>query len=116
MLVASEFPLVPYLYSREVNNVNYFCMYLGDSFYKFPGYLDKYLKLRQVEKDCRSPTIGDNTRYEVIAKVQYHFMFAIGEVKIDYSHHEDSPVIETPLYVPGSLHLDTSVTCYDSGY
>ncbi len=89
-------------------------------FYKLHGYLNnKYVKLTQNGKDCRSPC-AEEGGFQVVAKINISFdtilFYVVGKVQI-YPIAEDEPALHTPHYVYGTLHVDTTGCLYDSaGY
>lgn len=77
------------------------------SFYRFHGYLNKYLKLTQDGKNCRSPFVGEGGGFDVVAKINILFdtivCYVVGEVYV-FQPGEDVPT----HYVFQSLHVDTT--------
>jgi hypothetical protein len=78
-------PIVPYLFSRTFAGTEYLCPKLETEFYKFHGFLDRYLKLTQDGKDCRSP-YAEEGGFQVIAKTNIPFdtilCYVVGKVRI----------------------------------
>jgi hypothetical protein len=111
-------PIVPYLFSRTFQGTEYLCPKLETEFYKLHGFLNRYLKLTQDGKDCRSPC-AEEGGFQVVAKVNIAFdtilCYAVGKIRI-YDIGEDEPASHAPHYVFGTLHIDTTDCPYDAGY
>ncbi len=104
-------PIAPYLFSQTFAGTEYLCP-------KFHGFLNRYLKLTQDGKDCRSPC-AEEGGFEVVAKINIPFdtilCYVVGKVDI-IPIAEDVPASHAPHYVYGTLHVDTTDCPYDSGY
>ncbi len=107
----AEDPIVPYLFSRSFEGTEYLCQKLEtELFYKRHGYLNKYVKLTQDGKDCRSPCAEEEGGFQVVAKINISFdtilFYVVGKVQI-YEIAEDEP----PLHA-----LPLRDCPYDYGY
>ena len=111
-------PIVPYLYCQSFEGTEYLCPKLETEFYKLHGFLNRYLKLTQDGKDCRSPC-AEEGGFQVVAKVNIAFntilCYVVGKVNI-IPVAEDVPASDAPHYVYGTLHVDTTDCPYDAGY
>ncbi len=111
-------PIVPYLFSQTFAGTEYLFPKLETEFYKFHGFLNRYLKLTQDGKNCRSPCV-EGGGFQVVAKINIPFdtilCYVVGKVHI-IPITEDVPALHAPHYVFGTLHVDTTDCPYDSGY
>ncbi len=98
-------PIVPYLFSQTFAGTEYLCPKLETEFYKLHGFLNRYLKLTQDGKDCRSPC-AEEGGFQVVAKVNIAFdtilCYVVGKVYI-IEIGEDVPASHAPHYVFGTL-------------
>ena len=99
--------IVPYLYSQSFEGTEYLCPKLETEFYKFHGFLNRYLKLTQDGKDCRSPC-AEEGGFQVIAKINIPFdtilCYVVGKINI-IPVAEDVSASHAPHYVYGTLVL-----------
>ncbi len=113
-----EDPIVPYLFSSSLAGTEYLCPALETAFYKFHGYLNKYLKLTQDGKDCRSP-VAEEGGSQIVAKVNIPYdtiiCYVVGKARV-YEIGEDVPASHARHYVYETLLVGTTDCPYDSGY
>jgi hypothetical protein len=92
----AQYHIVPYLFSRTFEGIEYLCPKLQTEFYKFHGYLNRYLKLTQDGKDCCSP-VAEEGGFQVVAKINIPFhiilCYVVDKVQI-YEIAEDVPALQ----------------------
>ncbi len=100
-------PIVPYLFSQTFAGTEYLCPKLETEFYKFHGFLNRYLKLTQDGKDCRSPC-AEEGGFQVVAKINIPFdtilCYVVGKVNI-IPVAENVPASHARHYVHGTMDV-----------
>ncbi len=112
-------PIVAYLFSQTFAGTEYLCPKLKTEFYKFHGFLNRYLKLTQDGKDCRSPC-AEKGGFQVVAKINIPFdtilCYVVGKVHI-IPVAEDVPALHVPTMCLEHFTLTppTAPTILDTG-